>query len=128
VDERTFLVILTHNYFHDLELLKWAFQTEAPYVGQIGPRARTEELLADLERERGPLPGEARAKLYAPVGLDLGAETPEEIALSVLGEILAVRSGRTGGFLRERRGSIHGSEGLESGSGSGSKNPTPTTG
>jgi xanthine/CO dehydrogenase XdhC/CoxF family maturation factor len=107
VDERTFLVILTHNYLYDLELLKWALRTEAPYVGQIGPRARTEELLADIERERGLLLEEARGKLYGPVGLDVGAESPEEIALSILSEILAVRSGRAGGFLRERQGPIH---------------------
>ena len=108
VDERTFIVILTHNYLHDLELLKWALWTKAPYVGQIGPHARTQELLTDVERERGPLPPDAREKLYAPVGLDLGAETPEEIALSILSEILAVRSGRAGKPLKERKGAIHG--------------------
>ncbi len=107
VDGRTFLVILTHNYLQDLELLGWALGTEAPYIGQIGPRARTEELLADLERERGPLPPGAREKLYGPVGLDVGAETPEEIALSVLSEILAVKNGRPGRSLRESRGPIH---------------------
>jgi xanthine/CO dehydrogenase XdhC/CoxF family maturation factor len=111
VDGRTFLVILTHNYFHDLELLKWTLPSQAPYVGQIGPRTRTEDLLAEIEKEQGPLPVEALAKLHAPVGLDLGAETPEEIALSVLSEILAVKSGRTGRFLRERQGPIHGSAG-----------------
>lgn len=110
VDERTFIVIMTHNYARDLELLKWALWTRAPYVGQIGPRARTQELLADLEKEQGPPPPEAREKLHAPVGLDLGAETPEEIALSVLSEIVAVRNGRAGGFLRERKGSIHAHE------------------
>lgn len=108
IDGRTFVVILTHNYLHDLELLKQALLSQAPYVGQIGPRTRTEELLAEIEKEQGPLPVEALAKLHAPVGLDLGAETPEEIALSVLGEILAVKSGRTGRFLREHQGPIHG--------------------
>jgi xanthine/CO dehydrogenase XdhC/CoxF family maturation factor len=111
VDGRTFLVILTHNYFHDLELLKWTLLSQAPYVGQIGPRTRTEELLAEIENEQGSLSVEVLAKLHAPVGLDLGAETPEEIALSVLSEILAVKSGRTGRFLRERQGPIHGSAG-----------------
>lgn len=109
VDGRTFLVILTHNYFHDLELLRWALGTEAPYVGQIGPRDRTEELLADIERKQGALPEAARAKLYGSVGLNVGAETPEEIALSILSEILTVRSGRSGGFLRRRPEPIHGS-------------------
>ncbi len=110
VDGRTFLVILTHNYLHDLELLRWALGTEASYVGQIGPRERTQELLADIEREEGPLSPEARAKLYGPVGLDVGAETPEEIALSILAEILAVRYGRPGGALRDRSGPIHAGE------------------
>ena len=107
IDGRTFVVILTHNYFHDLELLKWTLLSQAPYVGQIGPRTRTEELLVEIEQELGPLPPEALSKLHGPIGLDLGAETPEEIALSILSEILAVKNERIGGFLKERRGSIH---------------------
>ncbi len=108
VDGRTAVVVMTHHYERDKGFLSWALRSGAFYVGQMGPRARTDELLTDIERESGgPLPDGARAKLYGPVGLDVGAETPEEIALSVLSEILAVKNGRPGRPLRERRGPIH---------------------
>lgn len=107
LDHRTYVVILTHDYHSDLEILEHALMSEVPYVGQMGPRSRTEELLCELEEELGPLPPERLARLHAPVGLDLGAETPEEIALSVWSEVLAVRRARDGGFLRDRPGPIH---------------------
>jgi len=107
VDERTAIVVMTHHYERDKGFLVWALSSRAFYVGQMGPRARTEELLADIARELGYLPEAAQGKLYAPVGLDVGAETPEEIALSILSEILAVRSGRSGKPLKECQGPIH---------------------
>lgn len=103
----SFVVIMTHNYLHDLEILKFALQSESPYIGQMGPRERTQELLAEIEQEIGPLSMERLARVHAPIGLDLGAETPEEIALSILSEILAVKNARSAGFLKERRAPIH---------------------
>jgi CTP:molybdopterin cytidylyltransferase MocA len=81
----------------------------------LGPRSRTDELLNALQKDGAtPLP-EQLARLYAPVGLDIGAETPGEIAFSILAEIRAVISGRSGRHLRDRAGSIHGSDGHRTG-------------
>ena len=78
------------------------------YIGLLGPKRRAGELIAELEKQSITLTPEQRERLYAPVGLDLGAEGPEGVALSVLAEIQAVVAGRTPGHLRERKGSIHG--------------------
>jgi len=107
LDERTYIVIMTHSYLHDREILAFALKSDAPYIGQIGPRERTQELLTEIEKEMGSLSAERLARLHAPIGLDLGAETPEEIALSILSEILAIQNERAAGFLKERRSSIH---------------------
>ncbi|BCM93387.1 putative xanthine dehydrogenase subunit A [Abditibacteriota bacterium] len=103
-------VIMTHNFLHDLELLKTLLPSGAAYIGILGPRRRTDELLEKLGDET-LFPGvtatpEQLERLFAPVGLDLGAETPEEIALSIIAEIQRVRRNRSGASLRERR-SIH---------------------
>lgn len=103
-------VIMTHNFLHDLELLKKLLPSPAGYIGILGPRRRTDELLSKIGGDT-LLPGiaptpEQLARLFAPIGLDLGAETPEEIALSIVAEIQRARRGRAGGSLRERE-SIH---------------------
>ena len=77
------------------------------YLGCLGPRRRTERLVMDLAAEDSVNVDAALRRLHAPIGLDIGAETPEEIALSVVSEIKAVLSDRTGTQLREREGSIH---------------------
>src|SRR5229473_2252159 len=104
--ESTAVVIMTHNYIHDVEVLNTLFNKPARYVGCLGPRRRTERLLSEVPCAfvvgRSSL-----GHLHAPVGMDLGAETPSEIALSIAAEILAVLRGRSGGFLHSRRGSIH---------------------
>lgn len=105
----SFVVIMTHNYLHDLEILKFALKSDALYIGQMGPRERTQELLREVEKELGPL-DERLARLYTPIGLDVGAEAPEEIALSILSEILAVKNVRSAGFLKELRAPIHSHE------------------
>ena len=107
MDHCTFVVIMSHNYLHDLEILKFALQSEAPYIGQMGPLNRTQELLAEIGKGLGPLLAEKLARLHAPVGLNLGAESPEEIALSIMSEILAVKNAREAGFLKERKTPIH---------------------
>ncbi len=106
-DDDTSAVVMTHNYLQDLEILKRLLPSDIAYVGQMGPRDRTEELLADLEADIGPLADEIKGKLHGPIGLDVGAETPDEIALSIVSELLAVRRGREAGFLRERHAPIH---------------------
>lgn len=100
VSERTAVVVMTHNYLHDLELLRQLLPLPLRYLGCLGPRRRTERLLEELDTR--PID-----HLHAPIGLDIGAETPEEIALSIVSEIKAVLAQRHGGELREREGSIH---------------------
>jgi xanthine/CO dehydrogenase XdhC/CoxF family maturation factor len=107
IDARTAVVVMTHNYAHDLGLLDLLLRSEARYVGVLGPRARTDRLLEDLAQSGTIFDPQELERLYAPVGIDIGAESPEEIALSILAEIRAVASGRRGGMLRDRDGAIH---------------------
>ncbi len=103
-------VVMTHNFLHDLELLKLLLPSRAAYIGVLGPRRRTDELLAKLGEDTllpplVPTP-EQLERVFAPVGLDLGAETPGEIALSIVAEVQRIKRGKSGGSLREKR-SIH---------------------
>ncbi|HEX8736302.1 MAG TPA: XdhC/CoxI family protein [Pyrinomonadaceae bacterium] len=106
-DEASVAVLMTHNYEADRELLYRLLNSSCRYIGALGPKKRTENLIAELH-ETGKIFDESRLeRLYAPVGLDIGAETPEEIALAVVAEIQSVLSNRGGGFLRARDGGIH---------------------
>jgi len=107
LDERAYAVVMTHNYYRDLEILKRILPSGLRYVGQMGPRARTDELIADVRASLGPLSDEELDKLHGPIGLDVGAETPDEIALSIMSEIMAIHRGREAGFLREQDAPIH---------------------
>jgi xanthine dehydrogenase accessory factor len=107
LSERTMVVLMTHNYLHDLELLRQLLPLPLPYLGCLGPKQRTERLLLELFDNDTRTAAAQLRRLHAPVGLDIGAETPEEIALSIVSGIKAELSGRTGGHLREREGSIH---------------------
>ena len=91
-------VVMAHSAMHDRGYLHAMLDAGVAYVGVLGPRRRTLELLGGREMP---------ASVHAPVGLDLGAESPEEIALAIVAEITAVNAGREGGLLRERRGPIH---------------------
>ncbi len=109
IDRQTFVVVMTHNFLHDRTILRGLLGTPARYIGLLGPRARTERLLRELASEGITLADAQRSRLYGPVGLDLGAESPEEIALSIASEILAVQRGRGVTSLRSRPGPIHAS-------------------
>ncbi len=103
----THCVLMTHHYLNDRVLLRDALATAAPYIAVLGPKRRCEDLLADL-RKAGLETGERqRARVFAPAGLDLGADAPETIALSIAAEIQAFANGHRGGPLRERSGPIH---------------------
>jgi len=102
-DARTFAVVMTHRYVDDREFLRALLPQDFPYLGQLGPRTRTDRLLAELS----PSPAQL-AKLHAPVGLDLGGSTPETVALAILAEMQTRLTGRTPGHLRDRTGPIHG--------------------
>lgn len=104
LDSRTYAVIMSHNYLRDLGYLAVLIGTEVAYIGALGPGARLERLLKDLDAEGTPAGDADLAKLHGPAGLDLGAEGPTEIAWAILGEILAVRRARAGSFLTDRKG------------------------
>jgi xanthine/CO dehydrogenase XdhC/CoxF family maturation factor len=101
-------VVMTHNFLHDLALLSVLLPSAVPYVGLLGPKSRGEELLAQI----GDIPAEQRARLHSPIGLDLGAETPDEIALSIVAEIQGVLSRHSARPLREVDGPIHARDGV----------------
>jgi xanthine/CO dehydrogenase XdhC/CoxF family maturation factor len=103
----TVAVIMTHNFSHDLQLLRTLLPSPALYIGILGPSKRT-ELLLEKVRETGFTPTSKHlGRLHGPVGLNIGAESPEEMSLSILSEIQAFMNGRTGGFLRDHSGPIH---------------------
>jgi xanthine/CO dehydrogenase XdhC/CoxF family maturation factor len=101
-------VLMSHQYERDREVLAALLATNPPrYIGVLGPRERTDRLLGDLEGRGALREGMDLTCLYAPIGLAIGAETPAEIALSVVAEIQAVWAGADAGFLRDRGGAIH---------------------
>jgi len=101
-------VIMTHHYVHDRPLLRQLLPLPLAYLGMLGARGRAKKLLAELEAEGLALTPERLARLHAPVGLDLGADGPEEIALSIVAEMKAVLAGRDARPLRDRGLPIHG--------------------
>ena len=104
-DHDTAVVVLTHEEKFDLPALTGALATEAFYVGAMGSR-RAQERRRERLLEAGVDEGELE-RIFGPSGLDIGAHSPEETALSILAEILAVRARREGGHLKEARGRIH---------------------
>lgn len=106
-DRRTFAVVMSHNYLRDKDYIRSFFGTDIAYIGSLGPRKRLDSVLTDLAKEGVEPSEEDLEKTYAPAGLDIGAEGPEEVAWAIMAEVLAVRSGRGAGFLRDRKGHIH---------------------
>jgi xanthine dehydrogenase accessory factor len=104
-DHDTAIVVLTHEEKFDVPALAGALATEAFYVGAMGSR-RAQDSRRERLAEAG-IDDESLERIFGPSGLDLGAQSPAETALSVLAEILAVRAGRAGGHLKEARGRIH---------------------
>jgi xanthine/CO dehydrogenase XdhC/CoxF family maturation factor len=107
IDRESPVVVMTHHFLRDLELLEYLVPRAFPYLGLLGPRKRTEKLLQELRSRGFDGDPEELNKLHGPIGVDIGSETPEEIALSILAEIQAVLAGRPGGFLKDRREPLH---------------------
>jgi xanthine dehydrogenase accessory factor len=105
VDERTVLCVLTHDPKFDVPLLEIALRKPVAYIGAMGSRRTNEDRLYRL-KELGVTHAEL-ARLHAPIGLDVGARTPEETAVSIAAEIIALRWGGTGTQLRRIDGPIH---------------------
>jgi xanthine dehydrogenase accessory factor len=104
VDDRTAAIVKSHNYGRDCAALRHLLQLPLRYVALLGPRKRRDEIVGDLVDSGVALP----QNLYGPAGLDLNAETAEEIALAMAAEIQAVFAGGTTVSLRDRRAPIHG--------------------
>jgi xanthine dehydrogenase accessory factor len=104
-DHATAVVVLTHDEKFDLPALVGTLATDAFYIGALGSR-RNQEKRRERLVEAG-MSDDALERIHGPAGLDVGAHTPAETALSILAEILAVRAGRSGGALRESTQRIH---------------------
>jgi xanthine dehydrogenase accessory factor len=104
--DRTYAVVMTHNFVDDRLTVESLLEADVPYIGLMGPRERFEEMLEAFEDEGDPLDGDLSA-LYTPVGLDLGGGSPFQIAHSIVAEALAVSNGRTPRHLKAREGPIH---------------------
>jgi xanthine dehydrogenase accessory factor len=106
-DAQTAALVMTHNFGRDFLALDRLVPLQLRYVGLLGPRKRYAELLARLSEYR-PLDVDLNGRtLFAPAGLDIGSEAPEEIALAIVSEVAAVLFNRRGGFLRERQSDVH---------------------
>jgi xanthine dehydrogenase accessory factor len=104
---RSFALVMNHHLERDQESLRFALESDAAYIGVLGPRTRLQNLLARLAGQQFAPPPSALARVRSPVGVALGAETPAEIAVSVLGEIMAIRRGFSGGFLTGSEATLH---------------------
>jgi Xanthine and CO dehydrogenases maturation factor, XdhC/CoxF family len=107
IDNRTVFVLMTHNYNYDMAMLHQLLIKNVIYVGMLGPKKKLDRILGELRDQGASFTEEQLASVHSPVGLDIGAETSEEIALSILSEIKAVLSGKQGLSLHSNTGSIH---------------------
>lgn len=110
IDQRTAFVLVTHNYNYDKAVMKLLLPMHFPYLGMLGPRKKLNRMLDDLKSEGVLITDDMMHKVYGPTGLDIGAETPEEIALSIISEIQSVFNHKKGQSLRNNDSSIHNKE------------------
>lgn len=109
IDPRSAAIVMNHTFMRDRQIMHHLLHSDIPYIGVLGPRERTEAMLEALQEAGHSYPEHSQARLFGPLGLDIGTETPEEIALSACSEIQAVLHDRQGGSLRRRQGPIHAS-------------------
>lgn len=108
IDERTCFALMSHNYHYDLAVLKLLLtKKEVPYIGILGPLKKWQRMREDLENEGIRISKEDENRIHAPIGLELGAETPAEIGLSILAEIQAVLTASSAKFLKHKNSPIH---------------------
>lgn len=107
IDDKTVFVLMTHNYNYDYAILKALLGKKIPYIGALGPKKKLDNMINDLKAENIILNEKQKNILYGPVGLELGAETPAEIALSITAEIMSVMNNKKGGSLRNLLTEIH---------------------
>jgi len=106
-DERTYAVVMSHNFIDDRLAVDELLGTPVPYVGLLGPRERFEEMLDEFDSEGRTFSEAELDRVYTPAGLDLGGGTPYQIALSIVSEVIAVHNDRAPQHLKAREGHIH---------------------
>ncbi len=107
IDDQTVFVTMTHNYNYDLAMLKALLPMDIPYIGMLGPKKKLDRMIKELQEEGMEITDAMLDKIYGPVGLEIGAETAEEIALSIIAEIQAVLHEKPGQSLRYKQDVIH---------------------
>jgi len=103
----TACVLMSHNYEYDRDVLRKLVKTDSPYIGILGPRKRFDKMVDEYQAEGLLLADEQLHRIHSPIGLDIGAEAPDEIAVSIIAEIQSKFTNRSGGFLKYRKGPIH---------------------
>lgn len=103
----TACVLMSHNYEYDRDVLKKLITTSTPYIGILGPKKRFDKMQDELQKDGIILTSEVMHRIHAPIGLDIGAEAPDEIAVAIVAEIQSKFSNRSGGFLKYRSSPIH---------------------
>ena len=103
-------VVMTHNFLRDVAIVDALLHASVPYVGLLGPKSRGDEIVTQIAN----VTPDMRARLFSPIGLDLGGDSPEEIALSIVAEIQSVLNRKGANPLREKDGPIHEAEGAAS--------------
>lgn len=107
IDEETAFLLMTHNYNYDLAMLKALIPGNVAYIGSLGPRQKLDRMLAEIREDGITVTQHQLENIYGPSGLEIGAETPEEIGLSILAEIKAVMAKKEGRSLRKSEQVIH---------------------
>jgi xanthine dehydrogenase accessory factor len=107
VDDYTCFALMTHNYNYDKAILKVLSAYPIKYIAMLGPKKKLERILSEFDDEGMSLDNDFVVKIHSPAGLDIGAETSEEIALSIIAEIQAVMSNKSGLTLKEKTTGIH---------------------
>ncbi|MFZ6009294.1 MAG: XdhC family protein, partial [Bacteroidota bacterium] len=103
----TACVLMSHNYEYDRDVLKKLLPTSTPYIGILGPRKRFDKMIQEFLQQGITLTPADIHRIHSPIGLDIGAETPDEIAISIVAEVQGKFSNRSGGFLKYRHAPIH---------------------
>lgn len=107
IDARTAVILMAHDYKTDMANLLRAVESPSPYIACLGPRKRFDKMVSELKGQGRAFSEKDMERIFAPCGLEIGANTPEEIATSIFAEVLSAFSGKKGGMLREKPGPIH---------------------
>lgn len=107
ITANTACVLMSHNYDYDRDVLKTLLKTEARYIGILGPRKRFDKMQKEFANQNILLSDNDWDRIHAPIGIDIGAEAPDEIAIAIIAEIMGKFTNREAGFLKYRKAPIH---------------------